>query len=70
MTANFYARGIACSFTLALGPADKPLFDLTVAVLDLASLVSGISLGRWLTYQNLVSIVNMTASGTDGDVSG
>lgn len=59
-----------CSITLAMGPADKPLFDLTVAVLDLASLVSGISLYCWLTYQNLVSIVNMTACGTDGDVSG
>lgn len=70
MTANFYAWGIVCSITLAMGPADKPLFDLTVAVLDLASLVSGISLYCWLTYQNLVSIVNMTACGTDGDVSG
>lgn len=59
-----------CSFTLTLGPVDKPLFDLAVAVLDLASLVSGISLCCWLTYQNLVSIVNMTACGTDGDVSG
>lgn len=64
------AWGILCSFTLSLEPADKPLFDLTVAVFNLASLVSGISLCSWLTYRSLVSIINMAACGIDSDVSG
>lgn len=64
------AGEILCSITLSLDPTDKPLFDLTVAVFNLASLVSGISLCSWLTYWSLVSIINMAACGTDSDVSG
>lgn len=64
------AWGLLGSIPLSLDPADKPLFELTVVALDLASLVFGIILCSCLTYQSLVSIVNMAACWTDNDVSG